>query len=60
MLREDLGPIVEADSRRWELVVNAYRGSIIGVGPFLFGVIGPFTSDRFDGLQSVGVWLSLR
>jgi hypothetical protein len=24
MLREDLGPSVEAHSRRWELVVNAY------------------------------------
>ena len=24
MLREDLGPSVEAHSRRWELIVNAY------------------------------------
>src|SRR5262249_27633412 len=35
MLREDLGPSIEAHSRRWELVVNAYpreldRGQALG------------------------------
>jgi hypothetical protein len=29
MLREDLGPSVEAHSRRWELVVNAYDRLIL-------------------------------
>ena len=28
MLREDLGPSVEAHSRRWELVVNAYMNAL--------------------------------
>ena len=48
MLREDLGPSVEAHSRRWELVVNAYSRPISDDGRFLMPTRRSASSVLFD------------
>jgi len=59
MLREDLGPSIEAHSRRWELVVNAYPASIsqwVG-NRYRISIPQPFIrSDPFIGFGSSAIY----